>query len=57
MLFALIDRTKYIQRWSLMRNAQVENLAEHSFYATQFLPIALLVYESFVFLIKLKGQS
>lgn len=29
--FAMTDRTRYIQRWSLMRNAQTENLAEHSF--------------------------
>ncbi len=29
--FAMADRTRYIQRWSLMRNAQEENLAEHSF--------------------------
>ncbi len=29
--FAMTDRSRYIQRWSLMRNAQTENIAEHSF--------------------------
>ncbi len=29
--FAMADRSRYIQRWSLMRNAQQENIAEHSF--------------------------
>lgn len=29
--FAMADRCKYIQRWSLMRNSQAENVAEHSF--------------------------
>ncbi len=29
--FAMTDRSRYIQRWSLMRNAQAENIAEHSF--------------------------
>ncbi len=28
--FACLDRLKLIQRWSLMRNLQTENLAEHS---------------------------
>ncbi len=29
--FAMTDRSRYIQRWSLMRNTQDENVAEHSF--------------------------
>lgn len=29
--FALINRTKYVNRWGLMRNTQNENLQEHSF--------------------------
>ena len=28
--FALLGRMKYIQRWSLMRNTEVENLQGHS---------------------------
>lgn len=28
--FALLQRMKYIQRWSLMRNTEVENLQGHS---------------------------
>lgn len=28
--FALINRMKYIDRWGLMRNTQVENIQEHS---------------------------
>lgn len=34
--YAMIDRSKYIQRWSLMRNTQQENLAEHSFMTAVF---------------------
>ncbi|MBQ8003639.1 MAG: 5'-deoxynucleotidase [Oscillospiraceae bacterium] len=30
--FAFIYRMKYISRWSLMRNARTENVAEHSFH-------------------------
>lgn len=29
--FAMTDRCRYIQRWSLMRNTEKENVAEHSF--------------------------
>lgn len=29
--FAMTDRCRYIQRWSLMRNTESENVAEHSF--------------------------
>lgn len=29
--FALIDRLRYINRWSLMRSGKVENVSEHSF--------------------------
>lgn len=29
--FAMTDRCRFIQRWSLMRNMQDENVAEHSF--------------------------
>lgn len=29
--YAMTDRTRYIQRWSLMYNTQSENVAEHSF--------------------------
>lgn len=29
--FAFVSRTKYINRWSLMRNTSYENLAQHSF--------------------------
>ena len=28
--FALLGRMKYIDRWGLMRNTQVENIQEHS---------------------------
>ena len=28
--FAMISRMKYIQRWALMRNAESENVSEHS---------------------------
>ena len=28
--FALMGRMKYIDRWGLMRNTQVENIQEHS---------------------------
>ncbi|MBQ9058248.1 MAG: 5'-deoxynucleotidase [Atopobiaceae bacterium] len=28
--FAIVSRMKYIERWSLMRNARTENLSEHS---------------------------
>ena len=28
--FAIVSRMKYIDRWSLMRNARTENLSEHS---------------------------
>lgn len=28
--FACLDRLRLIQRWSLMRNIEKENLAEHS---------------------------
>ena len=28
--FALIGRMRYIDRWGLMRNTQVENIQEHS---------------------------
>ena len=31
--FALLSRMKYISRWALMRNAQGENLSEHSLEA------------------------
>lgn len=30
--FAYLYRLRYIQRWSLMRNTQPENVAEHSYY-------------------------
>lgn len=29
--FAMLDRMKYIERWSLMKNTERENLKEHSF--------------------------
>ena len=29
--FAFVSRTKYINRWALMRNTSYENLAQHSF--------------------------
>ena len=29
--FAFLYRTKYINRWGLMRNTEKENLMEHSF--------------------------
>lgn len=28
--FAMLSRMKYIERWALMRNAEVENISEHS---------------------------
>ena len=28
--FAMMARMKYIERWALMRNAEVENISEHS---------------------------
>ncbi len=31
--FAMLDRMKYIERWSLMKNTERENLKEHSFDA------------------------
>ena len=30
--FAFLSRMKYIERWSLMRSTQTENIAEHSYY-------------------------
>ena len=30
--FAFLYRMKHIERWSLMRNTQKENIAEHSYY-------------------------
>lgn len=47
--FAMIDRTKYIQRWSLMRNTQEENLAEHSYMVAVLahaLAVIRLVYRA-----------
>ncbi|MEE0956399.1 MAG: 5'-deoxynucleotidase [Eubacterium sp.] len=33
--FAMISRMKYIQRWALMRNAESENVSEHSLEAAE----------------------
>lgn len=34
--FAMVDRTRFIQRWSLMRNTHSENVAEHSYQTAIF---------------------
>jgi len=43
--FAYINRTKYINRWGLMRNTETENLQEHMFQ-TAVLAHALAVIEN-----------
>ena len=46
--FSFINRMKYINRWGLMRNTRVENVAEHSFQ-TAVLAHALACIEKTVF--------
>ena len=46
--FAYLNRMKYINRWSLMRNTRYENLMEHSFIVAQVAhAIALIANEKF----------
>lgn len=41
--FAFINRMKYIERWSLMRNATTENLQEHSLQTAQIAHMLVLI--------------
>lgn len=43
--YAILSRLKYINRWSLMRNAQNENLSEHTL-DTAFIAHALVVIDN-----------
>ena len=43
--FAMIDRTRYIQRWSLMRNNEQENVAEHSMQTAIFAHALAIIRE------------
>lgn len=46
--YAMVDRTRLIQRWSLMRNNTTENVAEHSFQTAVFAhALALIRQERF----------
>lgn len=42
--YAMLARMKYIKRWALMRNAEEENISEHSleepFFLTLWLSLA-----------------
>ncbi len=46
--FSFLNRMKYINRWGLMRNTRVENVAEHSFQ-TAVIAHALACIEKVVF--------
>ena len=46
--YAFLNRMKYINRWGLMRNTRVENVAEHSFQ-TALIAHALACIEKVVF--------
>lgn len=46
--FSFLNRMKYINRWGLMRNTRVENVAEHSF-CTALIAHALALIEKNVF--------
>ncbi len=43
--YAILSRLKYINRWALMRNAQTENLSEHTL-DTAFIAHALVVIDN-----------
>ena len=46
--FAYINRMRFIQRWSLMRNSYTENIQEHS-HQTAVLAHALAVLRNITF--------
>ena len=46
--YALLDRMKYIKRWSLMRSTQEENIMQHSQQVTM-LAHALTMIEKYIF--------
>ena len=42
--FAMMSRMKYIERWSLMRNSQTENVSEHSLEVSMLAHALAVIY-------------
>lgn len=42
--FAMMSRMKYIERWSLMRNSQTENISEHSLEVSMLAHALAIIY-------------
>lgn len=45
--YALLNRMKYIERWSLMRNSVPDNLIEHSYQVAYITQALCLIKTSF----------